>query len=496
MKKKLVKNTVAPFLYQVTAIICGFVLPRAILHKYGSEVNGLINSINQFLNLIAFLELGVGAVVQSNLYEPLSQKNSRKTSEVLSSAQRFFTQLARILMVYVVFLMLSYPYLANQQFDHLYSATLIAVMSISLFSQYYFGVVDRLLLSADQRGYISYTVQSITLVLNTVACVLMIKCGASIHWVKLVTSLIFLARPLLLRRYVNYYYAIDRKIVYQGEPIKQKWNGLAQHVAAIVLDGTDSIVLTVFATLSDVSVYSVYHLVISGVKQLFLSATNGIQALMGELWAKKQTKELERVFQWTEWVIHTGTVFFFGCTGVLILPFVSVYTLGVYDANYIQPVFAYLIVLAHAGHCMRLPYNLMILAAGHYKQTQINYVVAAWANVIVSIVLVKLYGLIGVAIGTLVAMSYQTIWMAWYNSKFLVQRSIGSFMKQIAADVMTVLVAVYVSSYIEKCELSYVSWAVMAVKVALVWGISSILVNSLFYLEKVAHLFNSMIRKQ
>ena len=66
-KKRLVKNTIASLGYQISAIICGFILPRLIMTYYGSEVNGLVNSITQFLQVITFLELGVGAVVQSSL---------------------------------------------------------------------------------------------------------------------------------------------------------------------------------------------------------------------------------------------------------------------------------------------------------------------------------------------------------------------------------------------------------------------------------------------
>ena len=54
----------------------------------------------------------------------------------------------------------------------------------------------------------------------------------------------------------------------------------------------------------------------------------------------------------------------------------------------------------------------MILAGGHYKQTQNNYIIAAIINIVISILFVNILGLAGVAIGTLLAMFYQTIWMA------------------------------------------------------------------------------------
>ena len=66
--KRLKLNTLFGFLYQIVAIICGFILPRLILRTYGSETNGLVNSIQSILNIITLMEMGVGAVVQSALY--------------------------------------------------------------------------------------------------------------------------------------------------------------------------------------------------------------------------------------------------------------------------------------------------------------------------------------------------------------------------------------------------------------------------------------------
>lgn len=77
-KKKLLYNTITSFANQFITIICGFILPRLLLTTYGSEVNGLVSSITQFLSVISFMQLGVGAVIQSTLYEPLAKKIVKK----------------------------------------------------------------------------------------------------------------------------------------------------------------------------------------------------------------------------------------------------------------------------------------------------------------------------------------------------------------------------------------------------------------------------------
>lgn len=493
-KKLLAKNTVASLLSQITALVCGFILPRLFLEYFGSEVNGLVNSITQFLGVISFLELGVGAVVQSSLYKPLAEGDKQQVSRVMVSADRFFRQLAQILLGYVLLLVTVYPLMANQSFGYLYTATLIAAISISSFAQYYFGIVNSLLLNADQRGYIQYNAQTITVVLNTVVCVFMIKLGGSVQLVKLTTSLIYLARPLALRIYVNRRYQIDWKIQYDGEPIQQKWNGVAQHIAAVVLDGTDTIVLTLLSTLSNVSIYSVYFMVIKGVKTLFLSMTNGIQSLLGELWARQELEELRKTFGWTEWCIHTGTTFVFSCTAALIVPFVRVYTAGIDDANYIQPAFAILLTLANAMHCLRLPYNIMVLAAGHYKQTQKNYIVAATINIVLSVLTVKAWGLIGVAIGTLAAMAYQTVWLAIYDSKHFVSWPMKSVIKQFAVDGITAVFIVVISGMLTMHSVTYLSWIMLAIVTALLAVIITAFLNFIVYKEKMMALIHILLK--
>ena len=500
-KKRLALNTSTSLFYQVVTIICGFILPRLILKSFGSEVNGLVNSITQFLAIISFLELGVGAVIQSSLYKPLAEKDDEQISRVIVSGQKFFSKLAKILTVYVIILMVCYPFIANQKFGFVYTATMIGVISISSFAQYYFGIINSLLLTADQKGYVSYISQTVTLIMNTVACFILIKLGAGIHLVKLVTSLIYALRPLILAIYVKRHYNLNWNIKYTEEPIKQKWNGVAQHVSAVVLDGTDNIVLTIFSDLKDVSIYSVYSIVTSGVKQLLLSMTNGIQALMGEMWAKQELDELKDFFGWIEWILHTGTILIFGITSALIIPFIEVYTKGISDVNYVQPLFAMLIVVANAGHCLRLPYNIMILAGGHYKQTQNNYLIAATLNIIISVVAVRALGLVGVALGTVIAMFYQTVWMAWYDSKNLIKWPFKNFLKQIFVDgLIVVLLHLFIhlsflKTWFETKSVTYFSWIVIAVKISILVIFISAIINIVFYRTHIRLAVEKSINK-
>ena len=97
-KTKLVLNTGFSMLLQITTLVSGFVLPRIILGTFDSNVNGLVNSISQFLNVVTLLDLGVGAVVESALYKPLAEKDNDEISRIFASATKFFKRLAMILL--------------------------------------------------------------------------------------------------------------------------------------------------------------------------------------------------------------------------------------------------------------------------------------------------------------------------------------------------------------------------------------------------------------
>lgn len=468
MKKRLFYNTIFSLLLQVFTVLCGIILPRQYLVRYGSEVNGLVHSITQFLGVISFLELGVGQVIQSALYKPLADKDNDQISKVIASGSRYFRRIASALVIYTVVLMIFYPLTAKQDFEWIYIAILVASLSINSLVQYCFGIVDRILLNADQRGYIQYAVQIVVLLCNTGVSILLITVGAPIQTVKLITAMILMMSPIAIRIYIKRHYLINYKIAYESEPIKQKWNGIAQHISYVVLDGTDTIVLTIFSTLTNVSVYSVYHMVIYGMMQLYRAATAGFHAIVGNLWAKQDINHLNRVFGNIETLLHYAVVFLFSCTAVLILPFIGIYTDGIPDANYDQPTFAILLIFAHGFQCLRSVYNMLILAAGHYKQTQSCHIMAAIINLSVSIVTVRIWGLIGVAIGTLVALMYQTIWMAVYDSHNLLQWPIHNFAKHIVVDLVTAGAIVFVASRICWDVSGYFEWFVMALCVAMI----------------------------
>ncbi len=494
VNRKVYLNTATSLLLQVTTVVCGFILPRLILTHFGSAVNGLIGSINQFLGFITFLEMGVGGVVQANLYKPIADHDEDKISAIVTSADKFFRHLALIILAFAIGMLLLYPLLVIDEFDYLYTATLIAAIAISMFAQYYFGVVNQIFLDADQHGYVHFILETVTLVLNTIAAAIIINLDGSIQLVKFASSCIYLLRPWLLYIYVKERYHIDRHFKYEEEPIRQKWNGVAQHLAAIINDSTDAMVLTVLSTLQNVSIYSVYNLVVSGVRAIVVAATRGMGTYLGQLWATR-SEDLKGIFEYFEWLLHTVVCLVCGCTLVLIVPFVSVYTRSITDANYHQPLFAVLVTLVCTLYCVKLPYSQMINAAGHYKQTQHLYIYAAIINMGISLATARSLGLIGIAMGSLIAMAFQCLAEESYCSAHFVVRPTYDFVKRMLVNALTLVLGYALTFGIALGDLTYAAWVLMAIKVLLIWLVVALGVNVLLYRQYTLRLLSKLLSK-
>lgn len=495
---KLKMNTLIALVNQVITILCGFILPRFYLKCYGSQVYGLASSISQFLGFVTLMELGMGAVVQSALYKPLAQKDKKEVSKIIKSATRFFNKVAIVFAAYTILLAFIYPTFIRKEFEFWFEASLILIISIGSLAEYFFGITYKLLLTADQMAYIPLGLQSVGLIANFAICVLLMQLGAPIHIVKLASSLVLLFRPVVQIIYVNRKYDIDKTIRYSEEPIKQKWNGIAQHIAYYVTNNTDTIVLSFLSTLENVSIYSVYNMITNGIKQLVLTLNSGMQALLGNLLAQCEYQELRIRFNKFEWEIHTIVTLLFSCVGVLIVPFVEVYTKGINDANYIQPLFALLMTLAQASYCIRLPYNTMVCAAGHYKQTQTSAIIEMILNLLITVILVFNYGLIGVAIGTLVALVYRTIYLALYLSKNIIDYKITNFIKNVIVDIVEVILISVITMFIPKVCINYLEWALLACEVfsisLMVILISNLLVYRKYTLSLLKGIFKRIVR--
>lgn len=485
------RNVVISILSELTAIVCGLVLPRLILSNFGSAYNGITQSITQFISIIALMKSGIGGATRAALYKPLSNNDYQSVSEIVACTEKFMRKVAMIFVAFIAIFACVYPFWIND-FDWVFTSTLIVIISISTFVQYYFGFTYQMVLWADQKQYVTMLVEILSTVLNTIVSVVLINSNCTIHIVKLGTAVVNVITPFFLFFYVRKKYHIVKVENVSEDKVPQRWDAFAHEAATFVCKNTDVMVLTVLTSLLEVSVYTVYHYVISNLRKVVNTFVTGFGAAFGNMFAKEEYDLIKKNLGIYELIIYSLVSIIYSVTMVMIIPFVLIYTKGVNDVDYYRPLFAIAITIGGAFDCYRDPYKTLVTSAGHYKQTRNGAILEAVLNIVISVICTIKFGLIGVAIGTLCAMIFRTCQYAIYLSNKLINRSIFYFIKHVVISIGIIIGISYISKLYMPETLNLLQWIMYSVVTTSLALILTLATDYIFYKEDLKLLIQKV----
>jgi len=492
--KKAAINTILTLLEEVAAVVCGFILPRLILSAYGSVYNGLITSITQFLSCAVLLRSGIGGATRAALYKPLAENNVADFSSIVIATEKYMRKIGLILLGLIFSFAIIYSFFFRDQFGWLFTFTLILIIGASTFAESFFGITYLIVLQADQKLWISSVMKIVCYILNTVFAAILIIHGASIHAVKLLSAVVYVAYPIVLGIYVRKKYVIDRNVQANENVISQRWDAFWHQVSAFVMGNTDVMVLTVFSNMLEVSVYSVYNMVMLGLKRIITAFSNSLEAAFGNMIAKKQMDALRDSVSSVELILYDISTIIYTTTAIVIFDFVKLYTRNINDVNYIRFTFAFIIIISQFFNGIRLPYQMVVQAAGHYKQTRNGAIIEPIINISLSILFVIKFGLVGVAVGTLAATIFRTIQYSSYMRRHILHRSWTiTFIRCIVSFAESAFVIFLAHCFLHFGSTTYANWIIESF---CVFFISSIVVifGSLVFFTSDVRLVMSKIK--
>ncbi len=497
MKKKAFLNILCTVLSQLATIASGLIVPRLLLESFGSEANGLVSSITQFLNYIALVEGGIGSVVLASLYGPLAKGDNEKLSRVLKASNRFFNQIAFIFLGYTIVLGCVYPFMVKSEDSWFFIFSLTIILAVGSFVQYCFSITYKLLLQADHKMYIVQLVNIAITTLNIIAVFVTIRLFPELRIVKLASALLFILQPIVYSAYVKKHYKITKDVEPDKKALSQRWSCFGQNFAYFIHSSTDVVVLSIFSSLKEVSVYSVYFLIIGHIQSFFKAFSHAFTPIIGKAISIKETLKANRYLDMYEFVVYSVSTVVFGCCIYLLPSFIMLYTKGVEDADYYRPVFSMILVLAEYIYCVRDPYVSVIYAAGRFKETSASAYIEAGINIVLSVALVMWLGLEGIAVGTLIGMTYRMIYMIVYLKKHVVHRPIYKSVKRLIISLASMAISVgimYLADTTGSPDL--LLWIKNAALSVVVFGAVTLILDFLFDRELTIWAFRSVLKRK
>ena len=489
--KNFIFNTAWAAIYQIVIMAVGFITPRIMLQFYGSEVNGLLTSITQFITYFSLVEAGLSGASVYSLYKPLAEKNYKKVSSIVVATRNFYNISGYIFSILILGLAIGYSILIESStLSPIYVFALVIVLGFT-------GAVDffslgkyRALLTADQKMYIISLASAISIIVNTVIIVFMSYYRINIVIVRAVALSSILLRSFIFILYVHKNYAY---INYKEEPdnssLSKRWDALYLQILGAVHTGAPVIIATIFTNLKTVSIYGIYYMVIGGINGILGVFTSGLSASFGDIIVRKQWDILKKAYQEFEFVYYNLITIVYGIAMVTIMGFINLYTKDITDTNYNIPVLGFLFVLNGLLYNIKTPQGMMVISAGLYKETKIQTTIQGGVAVVLGVLLAPKFGLIGILIGSCISNLYRDVDLIFYIPKKVTGLPVINTTKRVIRLIIN-MILICIPFHIFRLNVNnYCQWVIDAIVVGS-YAILIVIISSLFFdIESCKTLF-------
>ena len=156
------------FMYLIT-MLASFVVPRIMIGVYGSEINGLISSITQFIAYFNLLGVGISAAAVWALYKPLAEGDYNLISSIVVTAKNNYKKAGIVFIFFTIILAIIYPiYVEINSLSQTEVFLLTLVIGASGVVEIFTMARCQALLTADQKLYVVSLASVVAIILNTI----------------------------------------------------------------------------------------------------------------------------------------------------------------------------------------------------------------------------------------------------------------------------------------------------------------------------------------
>ena len=414
--EKSIRNLKFALLAQIVTIALSFLTRTCLVRFLGIEAVALNGLFTQVITAISLAEMGTGTAIVYNLYKPLAEGDHEKVSQLMNLFRAAYWIIAAATMVIGIILLPWLPYLITAVSRDISYIRIVYLMFVFQSAVSYLFSYKIALMQADQNGYIYTRTYTVFKLIGTVPVLIALVISKN--------YLVFLGANILLTVLTNAYASgiaqkkypyIDKRAKLPKEEKRQIFSNIRNlfimQFAGRVVDSTDNILISSMISTILVGLYSNYMVVIGVFKQLSDKLMVAASASMGNLFVTDDTDRkamhlyrLTFVFSIFASVASVGT---FSC----IQPFIRLWLGGEYLLD--LPVVFVLCFLYFVAIVYEPLKNAMYLT-GYFSIGRNISFVSAMTNLVVSVILGRQIGLIGIFIGTMSTYVIEIVTKTYY----------------------------------------------------------------------------------
>lgn len=459
-------------------------------------INGLFTNV---LAMLSLAELGIGPAIVYSLYKPLAYGDKNTVKAIMYLFKKVYVAIG----VIILFLgLLLYPWLDSFIKDgqavpdvHYYYLVFLLNTVVS-----YLWTYKRSLLIADQKQYVVNIYQAGVQVIVAVLQIIFLIIFAN-YWCFIILMLLgtVLENFSIARKADKEYPYLNEQAGNLNVDIKQQivknTKAMICHkIGGMVVFSSSNLVLSKFAGLAAVGLYSNYYMVIAALNNFAGKFFEAITASVGNLMVLEESSKKVKAFKFTEFITALQAAICFCGLYVLFNPFVELWVGREYLFDeVVVTAMAFSFYLTY----MRKAVLMFRDAAGLYWNDRYKPLAESIINLTASIYLTIHYGVIGVMLGGIISTMLTCFWIEPY---VLFNNGIDIKLKDYYIDYFKFTVVafcaalvskfIYTNLFNEVILINFIAGMFLCVTVTLLlWGI--VFRNR----EEMKYLINFVIRK-
>ena len=477
---KATRNIVLEVGSQIIGYVFQFIIRTVFIISLGEVYLGINGVLTNVLSMLSLSELGFSTAFAVSLYEPLSKKDDAKLASILGFFKKIYFVVG--LVVFILGLCIT-PFLhiiiKADINENIYIIFLLYLISSCVT---YFSASYTTFITAAQNGYVISIIKIIKSVI--LICIQIFALFNKNYYLYLFAIIIsnlagvFLCYLYFGRKY-KYLISITPEKIDEGtknEIIINTKASFFHKLGGVVLSSTDNIVISAFISISVVGFYSNYSLIIGIISTLFALAVNALAAFVGEInviGSKERKSELYWRLSFANYLLTSiSTVLLF----TLINPFISLWA----GSKYVLPLgFVIILMIQFYINSIRRITQVYNMSLGLYAKYQYLPLIESVLNIIISIILVRIIGLVGVILGTIISvLSCTFIAERHVLLEYAIERNVIRFVKyDLFFGVATTVICFLTSSFYKNIVISnngYIDFSLKAIIVFLFLFVLSI----------------------
>lgn len=401
---RIFKNTFIGLLSQCVSTTLSFVIRRFFIINIGIELIGLNSTFASVLQTLSLADLGFQSAISYSLYEPIASKNYKRVNDIMT----VFCVVYKVIgVVFVVLSFLCLPFLKYilSGIDITLDVYVYFILQASSSSCSYFLAYKRALLYADQHEYISKIIDTIATLMAGILKLYCICCLSS-YYGYLITSIIQVVASNICVHYVcKKRYLFLHSVKFNIIEFKRIWekvkNVIFGKIASYIYLSTDSIIISAFVSTLSVGYLVNYTTLSNALKTITNAMLNPIIPTIGNYLVveKNNTKKKELI------IFYTHIRFYLAI--ICIIPFIVIaddlITIWVGAEQVLPHIVVWLLSIEFYIHIVHTALSDYINGGGYFKEERNIDAIAAVTNLLTSIVFVKICGLTGVLVGTIIS---------------------------------------------------------------------------------------------